>query len=265
MAIVAALLLLVPSAAHAQGTQEILRDCARRRRPRRATTPPRRCATPATTCRPSSTSTRDCRDVLTRAIADKTAKPKSDDASGGDSSGGGGGTAAAAAAAPAAAAATRTPARAERDAHPGAPAAPTPAARSPPRRRSGPRSPRPRRASTRTRTTSSRSRPARNACSADVGRNALPGTLIGVLALIAAAAFALVAVPLIRRVAWVPRQTVGRTSRGRRAERSSRRSTSRSRPRRRRSSAASRSRSCCARSSRAAGRSSSAPRGPTSC
>ncbi len=28
MAIVAAVLLLVPSAAHAQGTQEILRDCA---------------------------------------------------------------------------------------------------------------------------------------------------------------------------------------------------------------------------------------------
>ena len=42
--------------------------------------------------------------------------------------------------------------------------------------------------------------------SADVGRNALPGTLVGVLALIAAAAFALVAVPLIRKRGLGPGQ-----------------------------------------------------------
>jgi hypothetical protein len=43
--------------------------------------------------------------------------------------------------------------------------------------------------------------------SAEVGRNALPGTLVGVLALIAAAALALVAAPLIRKRGLGPRQT----------------------------------------------------------
>ncbi len=170
--------------------------------------------------------------MLTRAIADKTAKPKNDD----DSSGGNGGRrrrrrrrrAAAPAAAPTSGDADAERERAQRDPDaapgrdPGIAIGPATAAglgrRSASAAEGRDRSP----------VDVKQVSPGADRLSADVGRNALPGTLVGVLALIAAAAFALVAVPFVRtpcRRSLVA--SVGATSDAEgAAERSSQRSTS---------------------------------------
>ena len=206
MAIVAAVLLLVPSAAHAQ-TQEILRDCnddgvlqgdysASAMRTARNNMPT------------ELDEYGDCRDVLTRAIADKTAKPKSDDSSGGDSSGTGGGTSGTGGGNGSSSSGGST------DPNTGTPSAtPTPAAGGVDSGREVPATPQEWAAITEAQkgvdpnpADVKKVSPGTERLSADVGRNALPGTLIGVLALIAAAACALVAAPLIRKRGLGPGQ-----------------------------------------------------------
>ncbi|MDA0171496.1 hypothetical protein OJ998_20515 [Solirubrobacter taibaiensis] len=202
MAIVAAVLLLVPSAAQAQ-TQEILRDCnddgvlqgdysASAMRTARNNMPT------------ELDEYGDCRDVLTRAIADKTAKPKSDDSSGGDSSSGGGGGDGS----------SSGTGGGSTDPNTGTPSAtPTPGPGGIDSGHEVPQAPPEWAAITEAQKGVNPNpddlkqvSPGGERLSADVGRNALPGTLIGVLALIAAAAFALVAAPLIRKRGLGPSQ-----------------------------------------------------------
>jgi hypothetical protein len=204
MAIVAAVLLLVPSAAQAQSSTEILRDCnddgvlqgdysasAMRNARNNMTT--------------ELDEYGDCRDVLTRAIADKTAKPKSDDSSGGNSSSDGGGLGGST---------SGSGGSGGSDPNTGTPSA-TPGA-APGTTDSGrevPATPQEWAAITEAQKGVNPNpddlkqvSPGAERLSADVGRNALPGTLVGVLALIAAAAFALVGVPLIRKRGLGPGQ-----------------------------------------------------------
>jgi hypothetical protein len=147
----------------------------------------------------------DCRDVLTRAIADKTAKPKSDDSSDGGSSGSGGSTGGTGGG---------NGSSGGTDPNTGTPSAtPTPAAGGADSGREVPATPQEWAAITEAQkgvdpnpADVKQVSPGAERLSAEVGRNALPGTLIGVLALIAAAAFALVAAPLIRKRGLGPGQ-----------------------------------------------------------
>lgn len=203
MAIVAAVLLLVPSAAHAQ-TQEILRDCnddgvlqgdysASAMRTARNNMPT------------ELDEYGDCRDVLTRAIAAKTAKPK-DNSSDGDASGTGGGGSGSGTGGSAGTSSDPSTA-------PSATATPTPGPGGVDSGHEVPQAPPEWAAITEAQKGVNPNpddlkqvSPGTERLSADVGRNPLPGTLIGVLALIAAAAFALVAVPLIRKRGLGPSQ-----------------------------------------------------------
>jgi hypothetical protein len=207
MAIVAAVLLLVPSAAQAQSTQEILRDCnedgvlqgdysASAMRTARNNLPT------------ELDEYSDCRDVLTRAIADKTAKPKSDDSTSGDSSGTGSGGSSSGTGTGGSAGTSSDP-----NAAPSATATPTPGPGGVDSGHEVPQAPPEWAAITEAQKgvdpnpdDLKQVSPGTERLSADVGRNALPGTLVGVLALIAAAAFALVAVPLIRKRGLGPGQ-----------------------------------------------------------
>jgi hypothetical protein len=206
MAMLAAVLVaLVPSAAHAQGTTEILRDCADD-----DTLQGDYSVSAMRTARNNLPAELDeysaCRDVLTAAINDKTKKPAS---SGGDSSGGGstgaggtsngggstgGGSTGAGAGTPSA---TATPGPGGVDSGREVPQTPQEWAAITEAQKGVDPNP----------ADIKQVSPGAQRLNAEVGRNALPGTLVGVLALIAAAALALVAAPVIRKRGLGPRET----------------------------------------------------------
>lgn len=204
MAMVAAVLVaLVPSAAYAQ-TTEILRDCAdddvlqgdysvSAMRTARSNLPAELEEYSA------------CRDVLTAAINDKTKKPSSSSGgdssgSGGDSTGGSGGSGGSTGGDGSGGGtpeATVTPGPGGTDSGHEVPQTPPEwAAITEAQKGVDPNPDDVKQVS-----------PGAQRLSADVGRNALPGTLVGVLALIAAAALALIAAPLIRKRGLGSRQT----------------------------------------------------------
>jgi hypothetical protein len=206
MALLAAVLVaLAPSAAHAQGTTEILRDCAdddvlqgdySASAMRNA-----RNNLPAELEEYSA-----CRDVLTSAINDKTKKPSS---AGGDSSSGSGGTGGTTSGGSGGGSTGgNTSGGTPSDPAPTAPTGPVDTGHE------FPASPQEWAAITEAQRTGEalvddvkKMSPGADRLSAEVGRNALPGTLVGVLALIAAAALALIAAPVIRKRGLGPRET----------------------------------------------------------
>jgi hypothetical protein len=206
MAMLAAVLVaLVPPAAHAQGTTEILRDCADD-----DTLQGDYSVSAMRTARNNLPAELEeysaCRDVLTAAINDKTKKPAS---TGGDSSGGGtfggggtgGGDPSSGGGTGSGGGVTATP-------DPTTPTGPVDSGRE------VPATPQEWAAITEAQkgvdpnpSDVKQVSPGASRMNAEVGRNALPGSLIGVLALIAAAVCALLAAPLIRKRGLGPRQT----------------------------------------------------------
>lgn len=193
LALFAALLLVPTTTAHAQGTEDILRDCAddgmlaedySASAMRNA-----RDDMPAELDEYS-----DCRDVLSRAISAKTAGSSSNNSSGGSTGGGGagGGGGTGDAGGSAGGGSTLTPTTPEPE--------PTPSGRDP-GIQVGPSTPQDYEALRGANRLSTDSIPVNGrpiSPAAAVGRNGLPGTVVATLALLAAAALA-VTVPFIRR------------------------------------------------------------------
>ncbi len=206
MAMVAAVLVaLVPAAAQAQSTTEILRDCADD-----DVLQGNYSASAMRTARNNLPAELEeysaCRDVLTAAINDKTKKPAgTDNDSSGGGGGGGGGTSGSGGSD--SSSSTDSGGSGTTDSVP-TPTGPVDSGREVPQTpqewaaiteaQKGPEA---------NPADIKQVSPGADRMNAEVGRNPLPGTLVGVLALIAAAALALIAAPFIRKRGLGPRQT----------------------------------------------------------